>query len=238
MVEGGAGGGKRSVKRGGKRVGALTPPKSGLRLLELFCGTKSVGKMAATLGYTEIISVDILKKFNPNICCNILDFDYRKYPVGYFDYIHASPPCTEFSIAKTVGVRKIVEATELVLKTIEIIEYLKPKFFCIENPVGLLRHQQCMVEYEKYRTTVSYCKYGFQYQKNTDLWTNVPYVPRRCIKGSYCDEKKTTGLHSKSVQQGSSNHKQQKRPVQEGTGFIQQRYAIPLDLLKDLLKIT
>jgi hypothetical protein len=26
------------------------------------------------------------------------------------------------------------------------------------------------------RNTVSYCRYGFPYRKNTDLWTNIDYT--------------------------------------------------------------
>ena len=56
------------------------------------------------------------------------------YPVGYFDVIWSSPPCTEYSKAKTTGIRKIEYANSIVLKTIEIINYLNPKSFIIENP--------------------------------------------------------------------------------------------------------
>ena len=35
-----------------------------------------------------------------DIKCNILDWDYKIYPPEYFDFIHASPPCVEYSIAK------------------------------------------------------------------------------------------------------------------------------------------
>ena len=68
-------------------------------LLELFSGTKSVGKVAEELGY-HVISLDLK---NANINADILDWDYAVFDVGYFDVIWASPPCTEYSIAKTDG---------------------------------------------------------------------------------------------------------------------------------------
>ena len=120
------------------------------KLLELFSGTGSVGKVAKDLGF-EVISLDLK---NANINIDILQFNYRIYPVDYFDVIWSSPPCTEYSKAKTTGIRKIEYANSIVLKTIEIINYLNPKYFIIENPqTGLLKEQPFMynLPYKKYR---------------------------------------------------------------------------------------
>ena len=73
-----------------------------MRLLELFSGTKSVGKVAEKLGY-DVISLDLK---NADINCDMLDWDYIIYEHGYFDVAWASPPCTEYSQAKSTGVRK------------------------------------------------------------------------------------------------------------------------------------
>ena len=93
-----------------------------MKLLELFCGTKSVGKVAEKLDI-DTVSLDILPKFNPDVCCNIMDSDYTAYPKGHFDFIWASPPCTEFSVAKTTGVRDLEGAIKVVEQTLKIIEY-------------------------------------------------------------------------------------------------------------------
>ena len=50
-----------------------------MRLLELFSGTKSVGKVAYQLGY-EVTSLDLNLKADADITCNILDWDYTVYP--------------------------------------------------------------------------------------------------------------------------------------------------------------
>ena len=42
-----------------------------------------------------------------DIQCNIMDWDYKVYPPKHFEVISASPPCTEYSIAKTTAVRDI-----------------------------------------------------------------------------------------------------------------------------------
>ena len=107
-----------------------------MRLLELFSGTGSVGTVAKQLGY-NVVSLD-LKQADINI--DILQWDYTTYEVGYFDIIHASPPCIEYSMALTTRPRDIIKANEIVLKCLEIIEYLKPKYYTIENPqTGLLK---------------------------------------------------------------------------------------------------
>ena len=139
-----------------------------MKLLELFSGTGSVGKVAIKYGYS-VTSLDLK---NASINCNILDWDFQQFPVGYFDLIWSSPPCTEYSRAKTVGTRNLDYANKIVLKTIEIIKYFRPKIWFIENPqTGLLKQQPFMNEFDFY--DVDYCKYGFRYRKRTRLWTNL-----------------------------------------------------------------
>ena len=144
------------------------------KLLELFSGTGSVGKVAKELGF-EVVSLDLK---NADINIDILQFDYKIYPVGYFDVIWASPPCTESSRAKTTGIRKIEYANSIVLKTIEIINYLNPKYFIIENPqTGLLKEQPFM--YNLPYKDIDYCKYGMDYRKRTRLWNNIfNWIPK------------------------------------------------------------
>ena len=53
-----------------------------MKLLELFSGTRSVGTVAKSFGWT-VVSLDLK---NADINCNIMDWDYKQYPVGYFDF--------------------------------------------------------------------------------------------------------------------------------------------------------
>ena len=84
--------------------------------LELFSGTGSTTKVLEQHGYT-VISLDSDPKYNATIVGSILDWDYGAY---------ASPPCTDFSQAKTNGQRDLKHALSLVQRTLEIISYFQP----------------------------------------------------------------------------------------------------------------
>lgn len=109
-----------------------------MKVLELFSGTGSVGKCCKELGW-DVVSVDLLLPADHKV--DIMDFNYKQYEKNDFDIVWASPPCTEYSKAKSVGVRDIEGANKLVKKAIEIIEYFKPEWWFIENPqTGLLKN--------------------------------------------------------------------------------------------------
>ena len=75
-----------------------------MKVLELFKGTGSVGKIATQFGY-EVISLDIEKKFEPTLCMSILDFDQTQYAPNEFAFVWASPDCTEYAICLTTRPR-------------------------------------------------------------------------------------------------------------------------------------
>ena len=136
------------------------------RLLDLFCGTKSVGRAFEAAGW-EVVSLDIVSKFEPTILCDIRSWDYTTFPPGHFDMVWASPVCTEYS-RLTTRPRRLLEGDALVLSALEIIAHFDPLMWVIENPAtGLLN--------------VTYCKYGTPYRKQTRLWTNM-----RWRRGSRC----------------------------------------------------
>ena len=201
-----------------------------MKLLELFSGTGSVGEVAKKLGY-EVVSLDLK---NATINVNILQWDYKQYEVGYFDLIHASPPCTEFSIAKTIGIRKIEQANEIVLKTLEIIEYLNPKHFIIENPqTGLLKNQWFMhgLPY----SDIDYCSYLYPYRKRTRIWNNISnWTPRPLCKRDCGSMDETGKRHQESAQRGPT--------IKKGTWINQKTYTqnelyrIPEQLIYEILE--
>ena len=101
-----------------------------MNLLELFSGSGSVGKVARDLGF-NVIPLDLK---NADINCDILEWDYKQFDRSHFDFIWSSPSCTEYSKAKTTGIRNIEYANSILLKTIEIIKYFNVKYCVIENP--------------------------------------------------------------------------------------------------------
>ena len=139
-----------------------------MRLLELFSGTKSDGKVAETLGF-DVVSLDLK---HADIECDILNWDYTTYEPKHVDVIWASCPCTEYSRALTTRPRKIDEANQIVLKALEIIEYLNPTYFVLENPQTSLLKEQTFMYGIPYKD-IDYCKYGMPYRKRTRLWNNV-----------------------------------------------------------------
>ena len=90
----------------GGRLGYLEPENrcryQKMRMLELLAGTGSMGHVFEAQGW-EVTSVDLEGKFKPSLQTNVLDLALDRWPEGDFQYIHASPPCTSFSKARSNG---------------------------------------------------------------------------------------------------------------------------------------
>lgn len=102
-----------------------------------------------------------------------------------FEYIRASdvwgilaaPPCTEFSVLNCKAEprkRKPDEGMIVVNACLQIVEWCRPEWWALENPVGYLR------EYlGKPTLTFQPWEYGDAWTKRTDIWGrfNVPARP-------------------------------------------------------------
>jgi hypothetical protein len=182
-----------------------------VRVLDLFSGTNSVRKTLDKLypGRVEVVSVDMQASFKPTICADVLELDYRSlWSPGEFSAVWSSSPCTWYSLARNSVPRDFVLADKLVLRAIEIIEYLKPERWFMENPRAFMRLRPFMKPLEQYRHTVNYCKYSsrgdsYKYSKPTDIWTNHPFEPRVCKKGDRCKHFRD-GCHPVTAQKGPS----------------------------------
>jgi site-specific DNA-cytosine methylase len=177
------------------------------KILELFSGTHSIGKEAEKLGY-EVYSLDrdIGSKcpFGSNYESknhfkeDIMTFDFKQFPKGYFHVITASPVCLWWSHLRRSWIGRKIKAhgdkiiTEEILeedikkygepmvdKIFEIIDYLEPSFWWIENPqTGKMKEyiNDLIPFYD-----VDYCMYGFNYKKKTRFWTNIKnFNPKIC----------------------------------------------------------
>lgn len=181
-----------------------------MKILELFSGTESFSKVARARGH-ECFTIDFERKFNPSLCKNILKIELKDVPFKP-DLIWASPPCVCFSVASIssswVGnyhPKRVETALGMayVLKALEIIKALRPRFWFIENPRGVLRKMGFMDN--SFRKTLTYCQYGDERMKPTDIWTNnMTWIPKKmCKNGDNCHVSAPRG--SKTGTQGRKN---------------------------------
>lgn len=201
-----------------------------IKVLELFAGSRSIGNVCDEMGI-DVFSSDINDFECIDYVVDILEFDYSKIPFKP-DVIWASPPCTGFSVAaighhwgggKGAYIPKTDTAKlgiELVKKTLEIIDYYKPKYWFMENPRGVLRKMDIVKNLK--RNTVTYCQYGDERMKPTDIWTNSDvWVPRKmCKNGDPCHVAAPRG--SRTGTQGRSN--------------AYERSKIPYELCQEIIK--
>lgn len=179
-----------------------------MKVLELFAGTRSIGKAFEAAGH-EVFSIEWDKSFeNIDLYADILTVTAEDIleKFGRPDVIWASPDCTTFSVAAiSIHRRKNPETGNLDPVTeyakfcdqvdkhvIELIRDLKPQFYFIENPRGGMRKQVWMQDLPRY--TVTYCQYetdrptNKRRMKPTDIWTNHPNPCFRpvCKNGDSC----------------------------------------------------
>lgn len=193
-----------------------------MKMLDLFCGTKSVSKAFEEAGW-EVYTVDWDEKFNPSLCADIGSLtadDIIKLCGGVPDVVWMSPDCTSYSIAAIGRHRKKNLETDELDPVSEyaqfcdkvnshiidvVVNQLQPTYWFIENPRGGMRKMKFIRQYPRY--TVTYCQYGDKRMKPTDIWTNhaAPQFKPPCKNGAPCHEASprgsrttgTTGMRSK-----------------------------------------
>ncbi len=188
-----------------------------MRVLELFSGTRSIGKCCDAIGW-ESVSVDLILPADHQV--DIMEFDYKQYPKDYFDVVWASPPCTNYSrlmscwygrkrkdgtiYTKERHMKDQDEADKLVLKSLEIIKYFNPHYWFLENPqTGNLKNREIMKGIPFY--DVDYCRYSdWGYRKRTRIWTNrTDFTPLLCDGSGSCGNMvEGTKQHSKILGNG------------------------------------
>lgn len=214
-----------------------------MKVLELFAGTRSIGKAFNEKGH-EVFSVEWDKSFeNIDMYENILEITAEDIieRFGHPDVIWASPDCSTFSIAAISHHRRKNPITgnldpvsdyakfcdEVDKHVLQLIDELKPKFYFIENPRGGMRKMTWMQKLPRY--TVTYCQYELdkpaseRRMKPTDIWTNHPnpqFKPM-CKNGDPCHAPAPRG--AKTGTQGLKGSKE--------------RSIIPGDLCKHIVKI-
>jgi len=182
-------------------------------MLDLFAGTGSMSKAFSQKGF-QTMTVDNNPAMTPDVCADIMEWDYKQFPPGYFDFVHASPPCIMYSRARTTAKtpRNLEQSDRMVQKALEIIDYFSPKLgFTLENPqTGLLKSRDVVRNIPFLDCT--YCHYGGPgYKKATRFWTNLheTWSPKRCSKQSPCSFYEN-GRHPCTAQRGTSKKRDDK----------------------------
>ena len=169
-------------------------------VFDFFAGTGSSTRAFADAGDT-VITFEIDPQFDVTHTVDIMDIEAEQLfdLYGQPDFVWASPPCTAFSVASIGhhwggGSGAYVPKTDaarynqlLVWKTRELIGHLQPKRgYLIENPRGVLRKLPPVADLPRH--TITYCQYGDDRMKPTDLWGEVPgWTPRpMCSNGDPC----------------------------------------------------
>ena len=195
-----------------------------MKVLELFAGTRSIGKAFENNNH-EVYSIEWDKQ-HPNIdwyvdigTITIQDIISK---FGIPDVIWASPDCTSYSIAAISRHRRREENGNLtpiseyaqfcdkvnshVVDLIKGFLKINPKMiYFIENPRGGMRKMDFMKDLPRY--TVTYCQYGDERMKPTDIWSNHPdpnFKPP-CKNGDKCHVSAPRG--SRTGTQGLKNAK-------------------------------
>lgn len=175
-----------------------------LKILELFAGTRSIGKAFEENGH-EVFSVEWDKKFEDiDLYEDVLKVTAKDIleKFGRPDVIWASPDCTTYSVAAISKHRKRNKETgnldpiteyatfcdTVNTHVLDLIKELNPTYYFIENPRGAMRKMIWMKDIPRY--TVTYCQYGERRMKPTDIWTNHPdpqFKPP-CKNGDKCHD--------------------------------------------------
>lgn len=189
-----------------------------LKVLELFAGTRSIGKAFEARGH-RVFSVEWDKSFeNIDLYKDIYELTAQEVltKFGRPDVIWASPDCSSYSIAAISHHRTREESGNLApvsdyakfcdrvnRHVLNLILLLRPKVWFIENQRGGMRKMDFMHGLPRY--TVTYCQYGDTRMKPTDIWTNHPnpqFKPT-CKNGDSCHDAAPRG--SKTGTQGLKN---------------------------------
>lgn len=209
-----------------------------MKVLELFAGSKSLGKVANKLGF-EVFSVDWKDYDGVDLVKDIEFLSPSDIPF-IPDIIWGSPDCTTYTIAaisthrnRTDAVSEYAKKCDRVNKNVLfIIRYFlnlnhNLKFY-LENPRGMFRKMPFMRGIP--RTTIWYCQYGDDRAKPTDIFSNnirSAINPTGWQPRSECGNNNPSCKHaraprgSKTGTQGRKNHFERSR--------------IPHDLCFDIL---
>ena len=183
-----------------------------MRVLDLFAGTGSSTQAFVDRGWVRC-RVELDPQHEAEVTGNVASLDVEEVLDvlgGRPDFVWASPPCTSFSLMScgrhwnTTATGALVPASptavdgvRLFAATRALIETLRPQWWLVENPTAVARSTVGSWMYADVpRTAVTYCAYGHEFRKPTDLFGRPPsnWVPRpRCPNGAPCHRSAPAG---------------------------------------------
>lgn len=214
-----------------------------MKILELFAGSRSIGKEAEKQGH-EVFSVDWEKFEGIDLSIDIENLKLEDIPF-IPDMVWASPDCTTYTIAaisthrnkedrsgKTEYAKKCDRVNKHWIALIKQWLVINPKMvYFIENPRGGLRKMDFMQEFNM--KTVWYCKYGDSRAKPTDIWSNSKsWTPRPMCKNYKYNK-------SGEIIDKHCHHESARRGAKTGTQGLKgsyERSKIPQQLCEEILR--
>jgi len=141
-------------------------------MLDLFSGTGSVAAVYRRHGFA-VTTLGSDPKWAADLQVDVLEWDFKTIQPGHFHTVFAAPPCTEYSQAMTCRPRDLAKADKFVRRALEVIEYLKPVKWFIENPATGLLKTRGLLDHIDY-IVVDYCRFSpWGYRKPTQIWGTV-----------------------------------------------------------------
>jgi len=204
--------------------------------IDLFSGTGSATKAFQESSNWQVFRVEKdpekVEEYGAEFQADVLDLEPEDLPEP--DFIWASPPCTDFSVA---GINKtwtkqnlprrqsVAHSIKLVYHSLWLIQELDPDFWFLENPQGMLRR----IMPRPPTGQVTYCQYGMDYMKPTDLWGRHPASMeyRTCSPGDRCHI---------SNSRGENTYRDTTRATAVHGDTAAERAKVPYKLSKAILK--
>jgi len=202
-----------------------------MKILELFAGSRSIGKVADMFGHS-VFSVDWKAYDRINLSMDIGAMKLSDVPF-IPDMVWCSFDCTTYTIAaishhrngtepKSDYAKKCDAVNQHVISLIAQWILFNPSMvFFFENPRGMLRKMPFMQPFTRH--TIWYCQYGDDRAKPTDIWTNSKsWKPRPICHNGNKD------CHHQSAPRGS-------RTGTQGRVGSYERSIIPEQLCIDVI---
>jgi len=177
--------------------------------VDLFSGLGGFSQAFLNRGWT-VYRYDNDKQFSKVPCTHIVDVhdltpEIIKGEHGKIDIMLLSPPCNCFS-PLTIGHywksgrsdERAKEAIRLVKRALWLKDQVKPRYWVLENPAGMLKYVLGLPS-----VLTWWAAWGSDYFKPTHLWGIMPTInwPRKPRPGEYvsCKRGEQAGIHDSKL---------------------------------------